>query len=69
METTEVTTLMNKNVNDLTVGDAIKINIGIMAVMAAIPAALYGVGYAKDQVATWSMNRKNKKFQEELLES
>ena len=68
METTEVTTLMNKNVNDLTVGDAIKINIGIMAVMAAIPVALYGVGYAKDQVTTWRMNRKNQKFAQELSE-
>lgn len=53
--------LMNKNVNDLTVGDALKINGAILAVMVAIPAAIVGVSAAKEKFTDWNTSRKLKK--------
>lgn len=59
-------TLMNKNVNDLTVGDALKINLVVLAVMVAIPSALVAVGVVSEKVGAWKQARKNKKFEQEF---
>lgn len=55
----EKTNLMDKSVNDLTVGDAIKINLGILAVMAAIPMVYGGVTAAKNKFTAWKTGRKS----------
>lgn len=54
------TPVMQKRVNDLTVGDTIKINIVGVAILAAIPLAIYGVVAAKDRVVAFRKNRKSK---------
>ena len=64
IETTEETTLMSKNLDDLTVGDALKIN----AIAAAIPLAAFAVIYAGatayDKLSSWNWRRKNAKSED-----
>jgi hypothetical protein len=50
--------LMNKNVNDLTVGDALKINGAILAVMVAVPLTITAASAAKEKFTVWNTNRK-----------
>lgn len=60
------TTLMNKPVNDLTVKDAIVINVAILAVMAAIPAAIIGAAAVKNRIDKFRNDRKNRKLAEKF---
>lgn len=60
----ETVKLMNKNVNDLTVGDALKINGAILAVMVAIPLTITGVAAGKEKVASMLKQRKLNKQNE-----
>lgn len=53
--------LMDKKVDDLTVGDAVKINLGIIAIMAAVPVTIGCVSAVKNHVTTWNHDRKIKK--------
>lgn len=63
IETTN-SSLMQKNVNDLTVGDAVKINLVILAVMAAIPLVGYGCAAAVERLSTFRRTRtENKAFE------
>lgn len=58
----ENTSLMNKNVNDLTVGDALKINLVILAAMAAIPVSVCAVVEVKERLTSWNTKRKLNKM-------
>lgn len=60
--------LLNKNVNDLTVGDALKINLVVLAVMVAIPSAVIACAVVTERVRIWKEARKNKKFEAEFAE-
>lgn len=64
LETTEETTLMSKNLDDLTVGDALKIN----AIAAAIPLAAFAVIFAGatayDKLSAWNWRRKYAKSED-----
>jgi len=62
----EEMTLWNKKAEDLTVGDALKINLVVIAAMAVIPVTIYGVGYGIDGIKRWNTNRKIKKFEKQL---
>lgn len=57
----EKTKLMNKSLNDLTVGDAVKINVGLVAIAVAIPVTLAMAASFADKVSAWNTNRKNAK--------
>lgn len=60
------TNLMQKNVNDLTVGDALKLNAGILAAMVVIPVAVVGVATAVDRVRDWNVSRQLRKSEAAL---
>lgn len=49
--------LMQKKVDDLTVGDALKINLGVMAICAAIPLAIVTASAARAKFADWRYER------------
>lgn len=59
MEETISTSLMQKKVDDLTVGDALKINGVIVAVTVAVMTGLVLVPAAWNRFDTWRMARKN----------
>lgn len=59
------TNLMNKNINDLTVKDALKINLAVVAVAVAVPTVISGVDIVKTKLMTWRENRKFAKAQAE----
>ena len=63
----ETISLMDKNVNDLTVADALKINFAVIAATAAIGAVFIGSAVTYEKFTTWNMNRKIKKFNENPL--
>lgn len=69
MNETETTSLMNKKVDDITVGDALKINLVIIAAMAAIPVALIGVEAGRKAVVRLHNMRENKKSFAQKFES
>lgn len=53
----EQKTLMQKTPDELTVGDAIKLNLGTLAVMAAIPAVWLGGVAGVEKFKVWRKNR------------
>ena len=59
--TTETTSLMNKKADELTVGEAIKLNLGVVAVFAAVPLAVAGGAAAYDKFTDWRIRRKIEK--------
>lgn len=61
--------LMQKNVNDLTVGDALKINLVVLATVVAVPAVLIVVGVVSEKVGAWKQTRKNKKSTKQSTKS
>jgi hypothetical protein len=52
------TSLMDKNVNDLTVGDALKINLAVVGACVAVPFVIYGVTTVTDKVNAVRAQRK-----------
>lgn len=58
MNETNPVSLMQKNVNDITVGDALKINGVVLAVMVGIPAVLIGAVEVKNRVTNFRNKRK-----------
>jgi hypothetical protein len=59
MDEIVTTPLMQKNVNDLTVGDTLKLTLVITVAMAAIPVGVAVVGTAWQRIAAFRANRKN----------
>lgn len=57
------TKLMDKNVNDLTVGDALKINLVVVAVAVAIPGTFLAGAAIKDKFTNWNQKRKLNKIE------
>jgi len=61
--------LMDTKVNDLTVGDTIKMNAVVVAVMVAIPLVI-GVGVsAKEKFTNWRKSRKDEVKEGEVIET
>lgn len=61
--TNEKPTLWSTKVEDMTVGDAFKINGVVMAVMASIPVAFLIGGAVKSKISTFRQNRKDAKLE------
>lgn len=60
------TKLFDKKVDDLTVGDAVKLNLGVVALCVAVPAAWVGVVTVKEKIQAKLVERKaNKEAVEE----
>lgn len=55
------TGLMSKKADDLTVGEAIKLNLGVLAVFCAVPIVFAGGSVAVEKISNWRMNRKLEK--------
>lgn len=60
---TNENSLFNKKAADLTVADSLKIQAGLLAVMAAIPVVIYGAQVAQVAVSNWRYNRKVKQLE------
>jgi hypothetical protein len=61
-ENTTKTSLWNKNVDDLTVGDAVKLNAAVLGGTLALGTAVILVATAVDKINTWKQARKEKKL-------
>lgn len=55
------TSLMNKKLDDLTVGDAVKINLAVIATTVAVPVVIWGATAAVDGVKSRLHARKARK--------
>lgn len=55
------TNLWNKNVNDMTVGDAVKLNGYILGATCALGALWIGSVTAVDKLGSWRQSRKDRK--------
>lgn len=50
--------LLTTKVEDMTVGDSLKLQAYIVAAMATVGGVLIGGGIVKDKFSTWRRNRK-----------
>lgn len=55
------TSLWNKNVNDLTVGDTVKITVVTTAACAVFTAGCFAVLVVGEKLSDWNQNRKVRK--------
>lgn len=61
-ENTTKTSLWNKNVDDLTVGDAVKLNAAVLGGTIALGTAAMLVAAAVGKVSAWKQARKEKRL-------
>ena len=66
MEDNMEISLFDTKVDDMTVGDALKINGIVLAGMAALGFAAAGLALLPDKVRTFKQNRKYKKLAQEV---
>lgn len=60
-ENVQPTSIMQKTASELTVADSLKLNLVVVAVMAAIPAGLILIGVGIERIRNFRTNRKAKK--------
>lgn len=63
MNETSAPTLMQKKIDDFTLGDSLKVNAVILAALLAIPVVTYGVTAGVERIVNFRKNRKSKKFE------